>query len=57
MGGLRERPAARGALTPSPTLSASRAPHTNTLTPSLTRPATRHPRAGPSGGTQFPDKL
>jgi hypothetical protein len=30
-----------------PTLSASRAPHTNSLTPSLTRPASHDPRAAP----------
>ena len=34
----------------------SRAPHTNWLTPSLTLPASRDPRAGPSGGTLFPDR-
>ena len=49
------RPAERSHLRP--TLSASRAPHTNTLPPSLTRPAIRQPRASPSGGTQFPDNL
>ena len=42
---------------PRPTLSASRLTPTNTLTPTPTRPATRYPRAGPSGGTQLPDTL
>jgi hypothetical protein len=40
-----------------PTLPASRVPHTNTLTHSHTRPATREPRAGLAGGPLFPDKL
>ncbi|HEX7499584.1 MAG TPA: hypothetical protein VF524_04680 [Polyangia bacterium] len=39
------------------TFSAYRAPAANTLTPSLTRPASCQPRAGPSGGVQFPDNL
>jgi hypothetical protein len=44
-----------GALTPSP--YAFRVRHTNSLTPTLSRPAGRDPRAGPSGGPQFPDTL
>jgi hypothetical protein len=47
----RERPACRGSR------FASRAPHTNTLTLTPTRPASRRPRAGPSGGPQLPDTL
>ena len=49
---------------PRPTRSASRAPHTNTLPLTVTRPASRQPpaasrhlRAGPSGGLRFPDNF
>ena len=46
------------ALTPSPhAFRPHRAPHTNTLPPSLTRPANRLRRAVPSGCTQFPEAL
>jgi hypothetical protein len=38
-------------------LSAFRDTPTNTLTPSLTRPATREPRPGLPRGPEFPDKL
>jgi len=34
--------------------SATRVPHTNSLPPSLTRPASRQPRVGPSGCHSFP---
>jgi len=52
VGGSRERarPATRGVHSPRPTLSASRVPPTKSLTP----PATSQPRAGPSGGPNFP---
>ena len=35
----------------------SRKTPTNSLTPTLSRPAGRHPRAGPAGGPQLPDNL
>jgi hypothetical protein len=51
VGGSRERERAR------PAVRAFRVPHTNSLSPTLTLAATRDPRAGPSGGPEFPDKL
>jgi hypothetical protein len=51
VGGLGERVRPRSA-TPS-----SRKALSNSLTPTLSRPATRHPRAGPAGGPELPDKL
>ena len=49
VGDWRERPATRS--------SSSRKTPTNSLTPTLSRPAGRHPRAGPAGGPELPDKL
>ncbi len=49
VGDWRERPATRS--------PSSRVTHTNSLTPSLSQAASRDPRAGFSGGPQFPDTL
>jgi hypothetical protein len=53
VGGSRDADLSR----PRPTPSASRVPHTNTLTLTPTPAASRDPRSGPSGRPKFPARL